>query len=220
MERLEDLLIDNYKIYQDDELYCFTSDAVLLSKFASVKYNDIVADFCAGSGIVGLHLFCSHKNVKSVTLFEMQKELFELSVKSVKYNNLEDKFTCINTKLQDINSEFYGKFSLIVCNPPYMEKNTGEINEKECIAVCKREITLSLEELISVAEKCLKYGGRFAMCFRADRVCDVIYLMKNKKIEPKKIQFVSAKNKEPYLVLIEGVKGGKSSVKILPTAIN
>ena len=61
MERLEDLQINGYKIYQDDKLYHFTSDSVLLSRFTSVKKNDVVADFCSGSGIVGLHLFALNK---------------------------------------------------------------------------------------------------------------------------------------------------------------
>ena len=66
MEVLEDLGIKNLKIYQDTELYRFTSDAVLLSKFASCKKGEIVADFCSGSGIVGLHYFALHENIKSV----------------------------------------------------------------------------------------------------------------------------------------------------------
>ena len=57
MERIEDLGLNGLKIYQDGNLYCFTSDAVLLSRFARVKKGDAVADFCSGSGIVGLHLF-------------------------------------------------------------------------------------------------------------------------------------------------------------------
>ena len=120
MERLEDLNVLDLKIYQDDQLYCFTSDAVLLSKFTRVKKGDVVADFCSGSGIVGLHLYgLNADSIKSVTLFEMQKSLFELSVKSIKFNNLTDKFNPVNCKIQEISNEYNGKFSLITCNPPY-----------------------------------------------------------------------------------------------------
>ena len=73
MERLEDLCLNGLKIYQDSDLYCFTSDAVLLSKFARVKKGDKVADFCSGSGIVGIHLYGLNDSlIDSVTLFEMQ----------------------------------------------------------------------------------------------------------------------------------------------------
>lgn len=214
MERIESLGIKNYKIYQDDSLYCFTSDAVLLSKFATVKQNDVVADFCAGSGIVGFHLYALSEKVKSVTFFEMQKSLFDLSNKSILLNNLSDKFNAVNVKVQEIDKSYYGKFSLIVCNPPYMEVGKGFKDLKEEIAVCRTEISLSLSELILSASKCLKYGGRFALCHRADRTAEIIERLKENGIEPKKIQFVSAKGKEPYLILIEGVKGGKPGVKV------
>ena len=221
MERIEDLNLLGLKIYQDDDLYCFTSDAVLLSRFAKVKKGDVVADFCSGSGIVGLHLYGLNPVVKSVTLFEMQKPLFELSVKSIEINGLENVFNAINTRLQDIGSDFNEKFSLIVCNPPYMEVGRGFKDEKEHIAVCRTEATLSLEELIRASSKCLKFGGRLNLVHRADRLGDIIFQMKQLKIEPKKIQFVSGGlDKEPYLVMIEGVKGGKVGLKVLPTIIN
>lgn len=215
METLEDLCLNGLKIYQDDNLYRFTSDAVLLTRFASVKNNDIVADFCSGSGIVGIHLFGLYPKIKSVTLFEMQKSLFDLSNKSISLNGLEDKFTAINCKVQDIGKEFNEKFSLIVCNPPYMEVGKGQTEENQSIAICKSEICLTLSELIDSVSRCLKFGGRFAMVYRSDRLVDAIVKMREKNIEPKRLQLVSGGNKAPYLFMIEGVKGGKSGLKVL-----
>ena len=220
MERLEDLLINGYKIYQDDSLYCFTSDSVILSKFARAKKGDVVADFCAGSGIVGIHLYALNPVIKSVTLFEMQTPLYELSKKSIEINGLEDKITAVNCKVQDVSSEYNEQFSLITVNPPYMKDGTGDENEKECIAVCKREKTLTLEELVKAISKCLKFGGRVNMVHRADRLAEVIFELKKANLEPKRLQFVKNGNKEPYLFLIEAVKGGKSGLSILPLAEN
>ena len=216
MERLEDLNLNGLKIYQDSDLYCFTSDAVLLSRFARVKNGDVVADFCSGSGIVGIHLYgLNERLIKSVTLFEMQKPLFDLSVKSINENNLQDKFSAINTKLQDIGSEYADKFSLIVCNPPYMEKGRGQTDSDESIAKCRAEITLSLSELILAISKCLKFGGRCAIIHRSDRLVDVLTEMRKNNLEPKRLQTVRGAKKEPYLILVEGVKGGKAGIKIM-----
>lgn len=221
MERLEDLGLLNLKVFQDDELYCFTSDSLLLSRFATVKKGDVVADFCAGSGIVGFNLYAlNDKLVDSVTLFEMQKPLFDLSVKSILENNLSDKFHAVNTRLQDIDSEYTGKFSLIVCNPPYMSKDSGEHHKDYYKAVCRSELELSLEELVKAISKCLKYGGRTAIVHRAERLSDIVCIMRANGIEPKRLQFVASGEKEPYLLLIEGVKGGKSGVKVLLNAKN
>lgn len=215
MISVEDLGVLNIKIYQDDNLYRFTSDSVLLSRFATVKKGDVVADFCAGGGIVGFHLYGLHPEVKSVTLFEMQTPLAELSRKSVELNKLETKFTVENCKIQDVDKKYNGIFSLIVCNPPYMEADRGFKDEKEHIAACRTEVTLSLKELLAAVKKALKFGGRFSMVCRADRLVDIISEMRATGIEPKRLQFVSGGGKEPYLLAVEGVKGGKPGIKIL-----
>ena len=221
MERTEELGLNGLKIIQDDEKYCFTSDAVLLTHFARVKKGDSVADFCSGSGIVGLHLYALNPDkIAEVSLFEKQTALYNLSVKSIKLNGLESVFSAYNTRLQDIGNEFAGKFSLITCNPPYMPVGTGEMQENPEIALCRREIDLSLKELIIAVSKCLKFGGRVAIVHRAERLADIITEMRNNNIEPKRLQFVSGEKKEPYLLMIEGVKGGKSGIKILNTVVN
>lgn len=213
----EDLLLNGLKIIQDDNLYKFTSDAVILSKFARVKNNDVVADLCSGSGIVGIHLYGENADkIKSVTLFEMQTPLFEMSKKSIELNGLTNKFLAINTKLQDISNEYFGKFSLVVCNPPYMQAGKGFSDKSPIIDLCKREITLSLKELVVAISKVLKFGGRCCVVYRADRLVDMLVTMREYNIEPKRLQMVNAKGKkEPYLVLVEGVKGGKSGLKVM-----
>ena len=83
-EVAEDLMIDGLKVIQDTRLYRFTSDSVLLSRFARAKRGDNVADFCAGSGIVAFHFYALNRAFGlRFTLFEMQKELSELSEKTI-----------------------------------------------------------------------------------------------------------------------------------------
>ena len=221
MKRTEDLGVSDLKIYQDDALYTFTSDAIMLAKFARVKPKDTVADLCAGCGVVGFYLYgLSPEKISSVTFFEMQKPLFDLINENIERNALKDKFTAYNLKVQDIPKSMYGKFSLIVCNPPYMSVGAGEKDASEEIAVCRREICLSLDELIAAIAKGLKFGGRVCIVHRSDRLIDVVCGMREKGIEPKRIVPVAPFGKEPYLVLIEGVKGGKSGLKLGATAFN
>lgn len=217
----EDLGIAGISIYQDDELYRFTSDSVLLSRFAVVKPGEIVADLCSGSGIVGFHLYgLNAEKVKSVTFFEMQKPLYDLSVMSIKKNSLEDKFCAINTRVQDIDKRFYGNFSLAVCNPPYMSVDSGAHDKNEAVAVCKREIALNVTELAKSLSSVLKYGGRACLVHRADRLTDVICALRAAGLEPKRLQFVLAAKPEPYLFMVEAVKGGKSGLKVLENIKN
>jgi tRNA1(Val) A37 N6-methylase TrmN6 len=220
-EVAEDMLIDNLKIVQDTRLYRFTSDSVLLSKFASAKNGDNIADFCSGSGVVAFHFYALNRKEKqrlTFTLFELQKPLSDLSQKTAKLNGFENfSFHC--GRLQEIPEEYREKFSLVLCNPPY-EKG-GFDNESYEKAICRKEITLNLAEIAKAAAFALKFGGRIAMVHRADRVAEVCYTLKQVNIEVKRLQFVSGKDGDtPYLVLIEGVKGGKQSCKVLPTLVN
>ncbi len=217
----EEILDNNIKVYQDDELYTFTSDSVLLSKFTTVKKGDIVADFCAGSGVVGLNLIALNPMlIKSLTFFELQTSLFNLCKKSIEVNGLSERCVAVNTSIQEIDKSYNGMFSLIVCNPPYMKVGHGECNQYEQKALCKSEIALSLNELCLAFNKCLKFGGRVCLVHRADRLVEVITQLKNNNIEPKKLQFVCSGEKEPYLFILEGVKGGKSGIKILNSIKN
>ena len=221
MEVIEDILIDNLKIIQDDTLYRFTSDAVILSKFATFKKGEVVADFCSGSGIVGIHYYALNKDLKSVDLIEVQQELATLSKKSIELNCLQEKFVVLNMPIQDLGSEYNQKYSLILCNPPYKKCGSGETNLDKKIAICRHEVLVTQEEIISIASKKLKYGGRLCMCQRVERLTEMIVTMKSFGLEPSRLQFIVTKNNpKPYLFLIEAVKGVKPQLKVLENYVN
>ena len=219
-ETAEELLIGGMKILQSDRFYRFTSDAVLLSRFARCKPGEDAADFCAGSGIVGLHFYALHSSeVRRMTLFEMQTELADMSRKSVALNGLEEKFSVVNCKVQDISAAYAGRFSLILCNPPY-EKG-GVASPDPAKAACRKELFLTLEELCAAASRCLRYGGRFALCHRADRLAEVMYTLHAAGLEPKRLQLVAGRaGAPPYLALVESVRGGRAGLTVLPALEN
>ena len=218
---LEELGLNGLKIYQDDELYRFTSDAVVLTKFASNRKGDVVADFCSGSGIVGLHYYALNPSVKSVDLIEIQKELACLSKKSVEINGLEDKFNVINKPIQELSNEYNGKYSLILCNPPYKKANSGEINGNQKIAMCRHEVTVTQKDICLVAYKKLKHGGRLCICQRTERLVELISDMQSVGLNPTRIQMVTGKTGgTPYLVMIEAFKGVSPQVKVLADFVN
>lgn len=219
-EVVEDMLVDNLKIVQDTRLYRFTSDSVLLSRFARAKRGDKVADFCSGSGIVAFHFYALNreKSGLSFTLFEMQEELSRLSEKTIKLNGF-DNFNAVNCKIQDIGEEYREKFSLVLCNPPY--ERGGLENDDYKKAVCRKELTVTLRDVAQAASRTLKFGGRIALTNRADRLAEVCYTLREAGIEIKRVQFASGRDAaKPYLLLAEGVKGGRPGTEILPALVN
>lgn len=220
-ETLDDLLTDGMMIYQSKKLYRFTSDAVLLSKFADYKNGEIVADLCSGAGIVGLNYYVLHKETKKICSFELQKGLHDLFVKTVKYNGLESVIFPYNTPVQEIPSAFKGEFSLVLCNPPYKKENSGIVNPEESDALARHELKITFAEIVSAAEKLLKRGGRFCACQRIERLPEVFSLMQNAKLNPSRLRLISGgADKKPYLFLIEGVKGVNRQFKVEPLLIN
>ncbi len=219
MEREESLLIGKYRILQDDGEYRFTSDSVLLARFLRAKRGERVADFCSGSGIVGLHFFAENTGVEEVVLFEMQKNLAEMSARTVALNGLGGVFKAENVRVQEIPAEYVEHFSLILCNPPYERGGFSAADEKK--APCKRELALTLPELAASAARCLKYGGRFALVERADRLAETVCALHERGLEPKKLQFIAGKGGDaPYAFLLAAKKGGKAGMEILPALVN
>lgn len=220
-EITEDLMLNNLKIVQDKRYYRFTSDSILLSRFASCKKGERVADFCAGSGIVGLHYYgLNMPRVKSVTLFELQEELCNLAKKSIAINRLEDKFTLVQGKLQQADKSLNGSFSLVLCNPPYKKKDSGEQNLESHIAICRHECEITQEEIIATAFRLLAPGGRICICQRIERLTDLICDLRKYKLEPSRIVNVRTKKGDPYLVMIEATKNKKPQLKVLKEIIN
>ena len=216
-EVLEELFADK-KIIQNVNLYRFTSDSILLSHFARAKAGDVVADFCSGSGIVGLHFLCLNAHISGVTLFEMQPDLADMAARTIEADGfLNARSVCC--RIQDIGREYDDKFSLVLCNPPY--ERGGPQNLAYHKAVCRKEITITLLEIIRAAYRKLKYGGRFALINRADRLAEVMYLLKDNGLEPKRLQFVSGTpGGKPYLIMAEATKGGRPGLELLPAAVN
>ena len=204
-------------IIQNLSLYRFTSDSILLSRFAKGKLKDVVADFCAGSGAVGFHFLCLNPHIKSLTLFELQPALADMARRTAEADGFDCKV--VEGRVQDIGAEYNGAFSLILCNPPYERGGFENLSYEK--AVCRKEITVTLPEIVEVAAKKLKFGGRFATVNRADRLAEIFYTLKAHGLEPKRMQFIrGGENSSPYAVMVEAVKGGKPTIEILPDIVN
>ena len=168
-----------------------------------------------GTGIIPI-LLCGKTDLKKVIGVEIQEEVYNMAKKSIKLNNLENKFEIINENILNLEKIYKeNTFDVITTNPPYKKIDTGILNENKKKIVSRHEITASLEDFLKVSKRLLKDKGELYMVHRPERLVDIIYNMRKYKIEPKTIRFVfSNKNKEPKLVLIKGIKNAKPFLKI------
>ncbi len=215
-ERIDDLEYKGLKIIQNAEGFCFGIDAVLLSDFAKeIKNNSKVLDLGTGTGILSI-LLSGKTNLNKIYGIEIQEEVADMAQRSVQLNNLENKIEIINKNIKDLENIFEkNSFDAIVTNPPYKKINTGEKNEKENKLISRHEITASLDDFIKISFNLLKDKGSFYMVHRPERLAEIIYKLKQNKLEPKIIKFVYSNVKsEPKLVLIKSVKNAKEFLKI------
>lgn len=218
--REDSLLIGDYKIFQNPDLYCFSSDSVRLSKFAKCKNSQKVLELCAGCGIVSLHKFAENeaqgdKGRGNFCLVELQKGLFDLMEKNIEVNNLQDVFKAYNADLAD-TFKFCEKlsFDVVLCNPPYEKNDSGfkKINESEKIA--RAELTTNFETIAKIASDALNFSGAFYFLCKSERLFEISDILHKNNFAVKLVQFVKAR-KRNRLCLVKAVKGAKQGVEFL-----
>lgn len=206
------------KIVQDNEMFNFSLDSVLLPNFVTInKKIDRILDI--GCGNAPIPLILSTKTDAHITGVEIQKEVYNLALESVNINKKEDQITIINKDINDYYKEIETDyFDVITCNPPFFKYiETSNINKNDYKTIARHEVKLNLNQLFTIAKKLLKNNGVIAIVHRPERFVEVVEEMKKNNIEPKRVQFVyPKKNMEANIMLIEGSKNGKPGLKILP----
>ena len=216
MARIDDLQRNGYRIIQDPDRFCFGIDAVLLSDFAKAKMGDKVIDLGTGTGIIPILMEARYPEANQYIGLEIQKESAEMAMRSVALNGLEKKISIVNGDIKEITSFFpKASFEVVTSNPPYMIDHHGLKNEDSEMAIARHEIKCSLEDVVVAAKNMLKPRGRFYMVHRPFRLAEIFYCMKNNGLEPKRMRLVHPYvDKEPNMVLIEAVCGGKPRLTI------
>lgn len=214
-ERLDDLGRKGYRIIQNPKKFCFGMDAVLLSAFAEAKEGERVLDLCTGNGILPILLEAKTKGDSFVGL-EIQEESASLARRSVSFNGLDDKIEIVTGDLKDASKIFgASSFDVVTSNPPYMIGGHGLKNPDDAKMIARHEVLMELSDLIRETAKLLKPQGRCYFVHRPFRLVEIFSLMHEYKIEPKRMRLVYPyADKEPNMVLIEGIRGGKPRLTV------
>lgn len=205
-------------IYQDNNMFNFSLDSVLLANFVTINQKDKkIMDI--GCGNAPIPLILSTRTKSKIVGVEIQKDVADLAIESVKENNLEDQIEIKNNDINELYKDYESDtFDVITCNPPYFKYlDTSNLNDSNYKTIARHEIKLNLTNIMIVSKKLLKNNGILAIVHRPERFIDIIEEMKKHNIEPKKVQFIyPTKEKEANILLIEGVKNGNPGIKIMP----
>ena len=208
----------NLKIVQDNEMFNFSLDSVLLPNFVTINKN-ISKILDIGCGNAPIPLILSTKTKTEILGVEIQKSVYELACESIMINNKQDQIKIINQDINDFyKNEETDTYDIITCNPPFFKYiETSNINKNDYKTIARHEVTLNISQLFTIAKKLLKNNGVIAIVHRPERFVEIIEEMKKNNIEPKRVQFIYPKiDMEANIMLIEGTKNGKPGLKIMP----
>ena len=219
-ERLDDLQIKGYKIIQHPDKFCFGMDAVLLSAFATVNEGEKALDLGTGTGILPILLEAKNAG-EHYTGLEIQPESAKMARRSVLYNDLQERIDIIEGDIKEA-SKIFGKASMevVTSNPPYMTNHHGLKNPNDAKAIARHELLCSLDDVIRESAAVLKPRGRAYFVHRPSRLVEIFEAMRKYRLEPKRMRLVYPYvDKEPNMVLVEGVRGGGAQLTVEPPLI-
>ena len=219
-ERLDDLQIKGYHIMQDPKRFCFGMDAVLLSGFTRVRKDGRVLDLGTGTGIIPI-LLAAKTEASYIAGLEIQEESVLMARRSVSLNQLDGRIEIIQGDIKEAADIFSAaSFDVITSNPPYMTNQHGLANPYEPKNIARHEVLCTLEDVVKAAARLLRPGGSFFMIHKPFRLAEIMGVLMAYKLEPKRMRLVHPYvDKEPNMVMIEAVRGGRSRITIEPPLI-
>lgn len=210
----DNMIYDDIKICQLKEGgFRFGCDSLILAYFTKAKKNAVIADVGSGSGIIATLIAKIYKS--NVEAIELQKEMYECLLQTIKLSNLEDKIKPINEDIRKIpKSTLYDG---IVCNPPYRKEGTGKTAKNSIANIARFSITMTMEDLVLYAKRSLKHGGKLYFSYDADMLIEALHICKSNNLEPKRLMFL---HKDIYskakIAFVECSLGGKSELLVEP----
>ncbi len=211
---------DGLRIVKNNTAFPLGMDAILLASFAGKIPARTVCDLGCGSGIIALLLLLGDER-KTALGIEIQEEAVKTARINAKLNLLSDRFSVVQGDLRDFRLICRpGEFDLTVVNPPYFPKNSGRVPFSEADAMARGEKCCTLSEVCAAAAYITRFGGKFAMVYRPERLSETLCTLTSMGLEPKRLRIVQDRAEaRPNLFLVECRRGGKQGLIFEPPLI-
>ena len=215
-ERL-DYVNEKIMLIQKKNGLTFGTDAFLLAAYAKSAPSKTAAELGCGTGIVSL-LCAAREKFSKIYAFEVQEGFYDVALRNTLNNGFEGIVIPRLADIRDVKAtDVGGEIDAVFANPPYMKTDSGKRNNADEKYIARHEVMGAISDFCACASRLLKYGGKFYVVWRPDRLSELFSAMSLYSLEPKTMTFVHAnENREPSMVLICAVKGGKPSLKVTP----
>lgn len=205
-------LWNGVELLQPEGRFRLGTDSIACAGFARFSKGSKIADLGCGSGAIGLMLLASDPTLQ-VTGIELDPQAAALAAENGRRNQVN--FTTVEGDLRQIRQLFpAGSMDGCISNPPYFPVGSGQAAAGP-MARARSEETCTLSQLADAAAWLLPTGGKFVVVHRPERLAELIFELKSRNLEPKRLCFTRHSPEKPVnLVLLEAKKGGKPGLKI------
>lgn len=220
MERKDFLRQGGPCFYFDTELFAPTTDSFALGWFAAPKRGERVCDLGSGTGLLGALLLAREPSL-TLTCVELSPSASALAEKTFAANGWRGRVTLRTGDLRDPTVlPPAGSMDYVLSNPPYFPAGSGTSAPDTARRAAREEAECTLADVCGAAARVLRWGGRFALVHRPERLTDLLGTLRACGVEPKRLRFVvSAPERAPSLVLLEARRGGKSGLAVEPPLV-
>ena len=204
----------------------FGADALLLAAFSrppawgTVRDRERICDLGTGSGILPLpwHTVPRHPDAPPIDAVELDAQAAALAARSRSENGLTGRIQVIQADWSRLAPLLEaGRYDRVTCNPPYFAAGTGRKSHSPERLLARHESPTGLRDLCESAARLLKNGGRFCLCHRPERLADVLSVLRQARLEPKRLGFAHhTPGSAPFLFLCEARKNGRPGLDVLP----
>ena len=208
-----DRVNDHLTLIQHCDGLTFGTDALLLAAYINRGSKARALELGAGTGIISL-LLATRGKVASVECVEIQPTFVDIAKQNVEENQLAHMVSVTHADIRNLGDYGQGDFDIVFSNPPYMRADCPSCDSEEK-QIARHEVCGGIEDFVKSAAKKLRWGGRFFVVWRPDRLSELCSTMHSHGIEPKRMTFVHANiTLPPSIVLVEGKRGGKPGMKV------
>ena len=214
---------EGLSLIQKNNGLTFGTDAYLLAAYVTPEPRALCVDLGSGTGIISLLLAQKGKVARAVGV-EVQAGFAALINKNAALNGLADRVSALHTDARELSQIMLGAHvgeeqgraaDIVVCNPPYMKTQSGARNEHDEKFIARHEVCGDIGDFCAAAARVLRFGGRFYVVYRPDRLSDLMAAMRQNNLEPKRMTFVHAdEQSEPSMVLVEARASGAAGMTV------
>ena len=216
----DELWPDGPSFIRHEDTFRLGTDSVLLADFACAGASRRICDLGCGAGIIAI-LMAYRKPSAALDGVELQPDWADIARENARLNAVDDRLHIITGDLRDHRSILQaGAYDLVIANPPYYAAGSGKLPQRSNRVTARSESTCTISDVCAAARYLTRWGGRFALVHKPERLAELICALSENGLEPKRLRFVQHRASEaPNLVLIESRRGGNPSVIVEPPLI-